>query len=267
MASTVQGLVQEIDLLGSRGLAREEFFAELSPRLRNVIDNDASCWHTVDPTTRLLTSDAPKELIERGVFTTDEAPAAGEMIVRSEYMVDDVNTFAGLAARRIPVGILEHVTRGDPRRSARYRDLLLPADIPHELRGAFVIRGRVWGAVHIARHAGSGAFQQRDADALAALTGAIARGIRASLRLDAARRIDGVDAPGMVVLGPHDEVEVITPPARELLASLRPMESGYTDETIATPVLALASFVRSAPGSGQTGGNVVTVPGREGWVT
>ena len=234
---------------------------------RKVIDNDASCWHTLDPSTRLLTSDAPKELIERGVFALDETPAAGELIVRSEYMVDDVNTFAGLAARRVPVGILDHVTRGDPQRSARYRDLLLSADIPHELRGAFVIRGRVWGAVHIARRATSGAFQQRDADALAALTGAIGRGIRASLRFDAARRITGVEAPGMVVLGPHDEVELITPPARELLASLHPGESGYSDETIATPALALASFVRSAPDGGQGGGNVVTVPGSDGWVT
>ena len=155
MAWKAERLIDEIDLLGSRGLPREEFFAELSPRLRKVIDNDASCWHTLDPSTGLLTSDAPKELIERGVFAPDEAPAAGELIVRSEYMVDDVNTFAGLAARRVPVGILDHVTRGDPQRSTRYRDLLLPADIPHELRGAFVIRGRVWGAVHIARRAGA----------------------------------------------------------------------------------------------------------------
>jgi hypothetical protein len=66
MGWTVERLIEEIDRLGSRGLPREEFFAELSPRLRNVIDNDASCWHTLDPSTRLLTSDAPKELIERG---------------------------------------------------------------------------------------------------------------------------------------------------------------------------------------------------------
>ena len=49
MGWTVERLIEEIDLLGSRGLPREEFFAELSPRLRNVIDNDASCWHTLDP--------------------------------------------------------------------------------------------------------------------------------------------------------------------------------------------------------------------------
>jgi DNA-binding CsgD family transcriptional regulator len=263
---SVERLVDEIDLLGSRGLPRKEFFAELAPRLRNVIDNDASCWHTLDPHTRLMTSDSPDELIERGVFTPEETPAAGELLVRSEYLVEDVNTFAGLAARRVPVGILDHAS-GEPERSARYRDLLLPADIPHELRAAFVIRGRVWGAVHIARRAASGPFEQRDADALATVAGAIARGIRASLRFDAARRVTGVEAPGLVVLGPRDEVELITPPTRELFASMLPDGPAYGDDAMPAPVLALASFVRGAPDAGQGGSNVVTVPGSDGWIT
>jgi DNA-binding CsgD family transcriptional regulator len=267
MAWPPERLVGEVDLLSARGLPRKEFFSELAPRLRNVIDNDASCWHTLDPHTRLMTSDSPDELIERGIFAPDETQAAGELLVRSEYLVDDVNTFAGLAAQRVPVGILDHVTRGEPQRSARYRDLLLPADIPHELRAAFVIRGRVWGAVHIARRAASGPFEQRDVDALAAIAGAIARGIRASLRFDAARRGTGVDAPGLVVLGPRDEVELITPPARELLASLRPERAAYADDAIATPVLALAAFVRGAPEAGHDGLNAVTVPGSDGWIT
>jgi DNA-binding CsgD family transcriptional regulator len=267
MARSPERLIDEVDLLSARGLPRRQFFAELAPRLRKVIENDASCWHTLDPHTRLMTSDSPDELIERGVFAPDEAQAAGKLVVRSEYLVEDVNTFAGLAAQRVPVGILDHVTRGDPQRSPRYRDLLLPADIPHELRAAFVIRGRVWGAVHIARRAASGPFEQRDVDALAAAAGAIARGIRASLRFDAARRGTGVDAPGLVVLGPQDDVELITPPARELLASLRPDGPDYADDAIATPVLALASFVRGAPEAGQGGSNVVTVPGSDGWIT
>jgi len=267
MAWSPERLIDEVDLLSARGLPRKEFFAELAPRLRKVIDNDASCWHTLDPHTRLMTSDSPDDLIERGVFAPDEAQAAGKLVVRSEYLVEDVNTFAGLAARRVPVGILDHVTRGDPRRSARYRDLLLPADIPHELRAAFVIRGRVWGAVHVARRAASGPFKQRDVDALADVAGAIARGIRASLRFDAARRATGIEAPGLVVLGPRDEVELITPPARELLALLRADGPAYADDAMAVPVLALASFVRGAPEAGQGGSNVVTVPGKDGWIT
>ena len=267
MGWSPERLAGEIDLLASRGLPRDEFFAELSPRLRRVIDNDASCWHTLDPYTHLMTSDSPHELIERGVFTPEEARAAGELLLRSEYIVEDVNTFAGLAARRVPVGILDHVTRGTPDTSTRYRDLLEPAGIPHELRAAFVIRGRVWGAVHIARGAQSGPFERRDADALAGVVGAIARGIRASLRFDAARRETGVEAPGLVVLGPRDEIELITPPARELLASIRPDGAGHTDETVATPVLALAAFVRATPEEPRSGGNVVTVPGKDGWIT
>lgn len=267
MEGPVGRLIDEIGLLAAKALPRREFFAEVSPRLRRVIPNDASCWHTLDPATRLLTSDDPVELIVNGIFTPDEAPAAGELIVRSEYMVEDVNTFAALSTRRIPVGILDHATRGDPKSSARYRDLLLPAGIPHELRAAFVIRGRVWGAVHIARRAASGPFQQHDADALAAVSAAVGRGIRAALRFDAARRVTGVDAPGLIVLGPGDDVELITPPARELLAAIRTDAATYAEGELPASVLSLASFVRAAPGAAQAGSNVVTVPADDGWVT
>jgi DNA-binding CsgD family transcriptional regulator len=264
MHRSIDRLVEDIDLLAARGLPRKEFFAELSPRLRRVIDNDASCWHTLDPHTRLMTSDDPAELIGHGIFAPDEAPAAGELLVRSEYMIEDVNTFAGLAARRVPVGSLEHATHGNPESSARYRDLLLPADIPHELRAAFVIRGRAWGAVHIARRAASGPFQPQDVDALAAVTGAIARGIRASLRFDAARRVTGVEAPGLVVLGPGDDVELMTPPALELLEAISAGGQTYAEDAVPASLLALAAFVRDAP---QSGSNVVTVPADDGWVT
>ena len=215
-------LIQEIAVLGSRGLSRREYFAELAPRLRRSIDSDATCWHTLDPHTRLLTSDAPDELVAAGIFTEETVATAGELVVRSEYLVDDANGFADLARRRTPVGILDHETGGDPERSARYRDVLEPAGIPHELRGAFVARGRTWGAVHIARRTSSAPFTKDDAAVLARVAGTIASGIRASLRFDAARRGDGAEPPGLVVLGPRDEVELVTPPARELLDAMRP---------------------------------------------
>jgi DNA-binding CsgD family transcriptional regulator len=264
---SIDRLIDETDRLAARGLPRAEFFGELAPRLRNVVDNDASCWHTLDPHTRMLTSDSPDELIDRGIYAPDEAAAAGELIVRSEYLVDDVNTFASLAARRVPVGILAHATRGNPERSARYRDVLQPSGIPHELRAAFLIRGRVWGAVHIARRAESGPFTERDAGALARVAGSIAHGIRASLRFDAARRVTGAEAPGLVVLSPSDEVELITPPAQPLLASIRSPATTPRNEALASPVLALAGFVRRTPASEHGGANVVTVPGTDGWVT
>ncbi|MGZ4173694.1 MAG: hypothetical protein ACXVQR_04370, partial [Solirubrobacteraceae bacterium] len=142
-------LVDDVTLLGRRGLTREQFYAEVSARLRRVIGCDAACWHTLDPQTRLMTSDAPDELISEGVFTAETAPDAGARLVASEYFVKDVNTFASLASRRVPVGILSHTTAGHPERSPRYRDLLSPAGIPFEMRAAFVSRGRCWGAVGV----------------------------------------------------------------------------------------------------------------------
>ena len=264
---SVERLQREIAVLGARGLPRNDYFVELAPRLRRVIESDASCWHTLDPQTRLLTSDDPTELIERGVFTAEGAVAAGELLVRSEYLVEDRNTFAELASRRVPVGTLEQAMRGHPDRSARYRDLLEPAGIPHELRAAFLLRGRVWGAVHIARRETSGAFSQRDADALARVAGAIAEGIRGSLRFDAARRGSGEEAPGLIVLDGAGEIELLTVPARRMIESIGSDALVYGEGELPSSVLALASFTRNHEAMRNAGGNVVTVPGRDGWIT
>jgi len=264
---SVDRLHREIVLLGERGLARDEYFAELAPRLRRVVDNDATCWHTLDPHTRLLTSDAPHELIERGIFTAETAVAAGELLVRSEYLIPDHNSFGELAARRVPACTLDHATRGHPERSARYRDLLEPSGIPHELRAAFIIRGRVWGAVHIARRESNGAFSQSDTDALARIAGAIAHGIRASLRFDAARRASGTDAPGLIIVGSDNAVELMTPPARELIDALGSNALNYQDGSLPATVLSLASFARASRHHSEAGSNAVTVPSPAGWIT
>jgi DNA-binding CsgD family transcriptional regulator len=259
---TPDQLHEEVTLLGARGLAREELFAGLAERLRRVIDSDATCWHTLDPETRLMTSDAPAELVESGILTPENVTAAGEAIVRSEYLIRDVNSFAQLATRRTPVGILEKETRGHPERSARYRDCLAPAGIPHEMRAAFVIRGRVWGAVHMARRTESGPFTEHDAASLARVAGSIASAIRASLRFDAARRVTGTDVPGLVVLDGSNEVEVITPPARELLDAMD------TGGDVPSPLLSLAAHLRSHRASALSAkGAVVTAPSAAGWLT
>ena len=263
----VDRLVEEVRLLAGRGLAREQYYGELAGRLRRVIDCDAICWHTLDPQTRLMTSDAPQELVERGIFTADSASAAAARLATSEYLVEDVNTFAALAARRVPVGILSEATRARPDRSMRYRDLLAPAGIPFELRAAFVTRGRAWGAVHVARRDGNRDFSRADADALALVAGTIAEGLRASLRLDAARRDLDAAAPGLVVLSAANEVELITAPARELLAAMRSPGLGGSDETPPAPVLALAAFARRRAGETKGPSDVVAVPSAGGWIT
>ena len=262
----IDQLVDDVALLGRRGLPREHYYAELSARLRRVIDCDATCWHTLDPDTRLITSDAPAELISSGLLTETTVADAGARLIASEYFVPDVNTFADLAARRVPVATLSQATKGHPEQSTRYRDLLAPAGIPFELRAAFVSRGRVWGAVHIARREHKRDFSAEDAAALAQVTSVIADGIRTSLRFDAARQTRGTGGPGLVLLGPGDEIELLTPPARELFAAMESANAG-SEATPPGPVLALAAFARGRAGLPDGGADAVAVPTSSGWVT
>ena len=57
----VERLVADVEALTVRGLPREQYFREVSARLRRVLHCDAACWHTIDPQLQLMTSDAPEE--------------------------------------------------------------------------------------------------------------------------------------------------------------------------------------------------------------
>ena len=67
----VDQLLEDVALLGRNGLPREEYCREVAARLRRVVDCDATCWHTLDPQTRLITSEPGQELISEGVFTPE----------------------------------------------------------------------------------------------------------------------------------------------------------------------------------------------------
>ena len=263
---SIERLADDVATLGRRGLPREQYFTEVTARLRRVVASDATCWHTLDPHTRLLTSDSPYELVSSGIFAPETVMAAGERLIASEYFIEDFNTFAGLAGRRVPVGTLSQATRGRPERSTRYRDLLEPSGIPHELRAAFVSRGRCWGAVHISRREDRPDFSAEDMTALATIAGLVADGIRATLRFDAGRR-GGAGSPGLVVLGPGNEVELITEPARELLEAMRSNAMAESDDTPPAAVLALAASARAGTSRPAGDSHAVAVPTADGWIT
>jgi DNA-binding NarL/FixJ family response regulator len=264
---SVDRLIADVERLNLRALPRERYFEELAHRLRRVVDADATCWHTLDPSTRLLTSEAPRELLDEGILTEETAPAAGRQVIAAELLGDRINAFAWLAGRRAPVGILSEVTRGRPERSERYRDVLAPAGIPFELRAAFVLRGRAWGAVHLARREERGDFARQDAAVLARLAAPIAEGLRTSLRFDAARRPQDGGAPGLVVLDAADDIVLITAPARELLAAMRSTALARSEHRAPAALLALAQFTRSRARAEEGGPAAVAVPSALGWIT
>lgn len=253
-------LVAEVQRLGRRGLPRDEYFGEVGARLRRTIPIDATCWHCLDPHTMLLTSANPVELHEHGFLTEETDPLAARAFLASEYERDDYNTFATLARRRAPVGILSEATRGRPERSARWREFLAPCGTPFEMRIAMVTRGRAWGCVVLHRTERTGDFQPADARLMARLSRPIAEGIRASLLRDAANRSDEEFSPGMILLGRTDEVEFVTTPAQRLLEPLL-RASANSSATLPPPVIALAATARRQSDGDTTALHVLTGAG------
>ncbi len=254
-------LVAEVQRLAVRGLSRDQLHRELSARLRRSIGFDAACWHGLDPDTLLLTTANPEELLQHGFLTPDTEPLAAESVIASEYLRPDVNTFAALARRRSPVGVLSESTRGRPQRSARFADFLDPRGTPHELRAAFVTRHRAWGCVVLHRSPAWGDFTASEARVVARLSRPVAEALRVSLRVDAANRPEEPSAPGLLLLGPSDEPEMITAPAQRLLEPLRSLSPGAR-QSVPISVRTLAASARH---SGTT--QAVHVSTSVGWLS
>lgn len=254
-------LAEDVQRLADRALPREQLHRELAARLRRVLSLDAACWHGLDPDTRLLTTANPEELLAHGYLTLESEPRAAQSVLASEYSRADVNSFASLARRRSPVGLLSQATRGRPERSARFREFLSACGTPYELRTVFVARHRAWGCVVMHRRERSGDFTQAETQLMAQLSRPIAEAIKQSVRLDAARRADAASAPGLVLLGPRNEPEVITEPAVPLLESLRDVASAARHR-VPTAVRAIADAARA-----ERRGQTLHVAGCDGWVT
>lgn len=261
---TADRLIDEVERLGSRGLAYGELHAAIGERLRRAFPVDAMCWHGLDPDTKLLTTANPVELMAGGFLTPETEASAASAVVTSEYVRDDVNTFADLAGRRTPVAILSETTRGRPERSARYAEYLEPIGTPFEMRAAMVTRGRVWGAVVMHNTEATGDFGAAQARVMARLSRPIAEALRASYRVDAARRPDDERAPGMLVLDSDDGLELVTPPASRLLERLARDDPQH--RTVPGAALSIAATARARGLAGRTA-PPLHVPTSSGWLT
>jgi DNA-binding NarL/FixJ family response regulator len=261
-------LVVEVERLSLRGLPRAEYFRELSLRLQRTIPFDGACWRGLDPQTLLITTVNPEDLFERGLVPPEYQVTGAKIIFASEYERDDINALAALARRRVPVAILREATDGHLERSARYRELFAPIGQTDELRAVFRIRGRAWGSVQLGRR-GSSHFSAQEARVMARLSRPIAEGWRASILAETARRPQHDRAPGLVILGPHDEIELITPAAREMLELLRCQSPAVlSSDTPPTAMRALAGIARGQgrdqPGHFPRG---LHIPTRDGWLS
>src|SRR3954454_10797186 len=135
--------------LAGAGLNANAFCEAATDLIRQAVPFEYACLATTDPATGLITS----------TVKSDCGDSHDEEYARFEYEVDDLNQFAEIARRPIPVGVLDLDTDGRPDRSVRFREFVLPVfSFGHELRVALRSGAVLWGVTAMARRVGSGAF-------------------------------------------------------------------------------------------------------------
>jgi DNA-binding CsgD family transcriptional regulator len=147
----------------------EEFWSLVSGYLRQHIPFDGACWFGIDPSTLLASSPIRVENIDQGHCRT---------YWERECTVDDALLFRDLATSPVPAGTLYAATDNLPHRSPRYREYLAPQNFSDELRGAFRIGRRTWGAVDLYRHRDREPFTESDVALVSHIGTAVAGALR-----------------------------------------------------------------------------------------
>ena len=144
----------------------------------DVLGIIGSCWHLTDPSSGLPIASA---------MLGEPAGSLEESLIY-EFRRPDLNRFEELRSRRSPVSAISTETRGEPRASARFREMIEPAGPADELRAAFADPFGLWAALVI--------FTERrmTADDLKFVS-ELMPGATAALRRDAAARALEIGSP------------------------------------------------------------------------
>jgi DNA-binding CsgD family transcriptional regulator len=198
---------QEIIRLCHSGLDSRTLRVAVFDRLQCVMPYAAFWCATTDPSTLLFTG-----AVHDGFETLAVAP-----LVSNEYQREDFNKFTDLAKSRQTVSTLRMATGGDLMRSPRYREILEPKGLGHELRAVFRSGGAVWGALCLHRERRFEDFTPAHVQFFAAIAPHLAAGLRAALLLDTVITAPAVDGPGLLILADDLSVVATTPGAEALL--------------------------------------------------
>lgn len=173
--ASLTGLGREFERLATAELSQGELLTVAAERIAQVIPHDGCCISGADPGTLALvdtwTSGIPAKEFAPAFYAAEQAPA-------------DYARHRDLVGGREHATVLSVLTHGELRRSQRYRGLLAPMGVEHELRAAALDAGSPWGFVHLYRQRGRRDF---DADELAGLRRAAPK-LAAAMRSAIARR-------------------------------------------------------------------------------
>jgi DNA-binding CsgD family transcriptional regulator len=160
--------------------------------LQADVPADRWCVMTLDPATCLPTGG----MHEHG-FSPERAPHLLEL----EFSrVDDVNMLTSLARGKQAVATLSAATEGDRNRSARYREIIAPEGLAHELRAVFRDVHGPWGALILLRADDAHDFAEDQVQLVAGIGEQVTRALRRVLLLGEIEAHSGAEAPALLLL-------------------------------------------------------------------
>jgi DNA-binding CsgD family transcriptional regulator len=192
---------ERIRVASRAGLDVAGFLDEASAALASAVPNEnhlnGPYWYTLDPESRLITSDYGGEGCELDTSA----------VMRWEYLDDDVNKYSEVLCHPCGVQTLHEVTEGKPERSRIYREYMAVEGIGQEMLVALGGNtGEFWGTVRLNRLCGQPEFDAGELAFMAAVAPDLAEGIRRGLVVGEATDPDRPDAPALIILDADGEI-------------------------------------------------------------
>jgi DNA-binding CsgD family transcriptional regulator len=245
----VRGAVSEASRRATDPLALERAVAG---QIGRVMPFDLWCGLTTDPATGHPTGGYHDEgLPQQHLPRLIEIESAAEA---------DVIALRNLASEVVATRTLGSATDGDPARSVRYRDVLEPAGIAHEVRTVFRGDGGSWGAAVFMRGPDEDDFSPAEVELLASVSRVVAEGIRRSTVLTT-YCAEAAAGPGLLLcsVGVRITVDHASESARQWLAEI---DDALVDDLPSAVASLVHSTHHRAPGYGERRARIRTRAGR-----
>jgi DNA-binding CsgD family transcriptional regulator len=255
-------VVRDVAGLADRELAPYDLRVEAMERLARAVPVDSWCFLAVDPGSLLTTSHTTSG-VDRGTYGRSTTAAVYAQEYREER---DVGKHRQLARAKWPICVMSQATRGELERSQRFREVVVPMGLRHELRAAVREGTTTWGFIHLLRGPERPDFDAAEAALVERVSRAIAPLIRRCQLGEGVVQATAPVAPSLVLLDganvPTDATATMTAWARAL------RDPEVPDQQTPEPFLAVAERARALAAAGLEGSASVRVRGADdAWYT
>lgn len=211
-----------------------ELCRSVQAAIAEVVPSDRWCGFAVDPATVFATNGYHDEGIDAAVMPR---------LLELEYGTNEVGHFPELARSRTGVITIASATGGDLRSSARWRDVIAPSGLQHELRAVMRDGRHAWGALTLFRGPDVPDFSAEEVAFVGRVAPVVAGGFRTVLLRQHVDHGEDVREAGiLVVSGDPAEIRTATQAARDWLEQL---DDGGLSGPLPTVLVTAARVARS----------------------